>query len=290
MPDSGPFGSASVVVFGLLSAAAWGSADFGGGLTTRRATLYGVVLLSQVAGMAVAFLLALVRGEPPPAAADTAWAAVGGVLGAVGITCLYSGLAVGRMGVVAPVTGVLAAIVPVAAGIFLEGLPPAIVLAGIVLAIVAVVLVSRVPGEVGGRSGIELALVAGVALGLFNVAISRVDDRLVFGPLTIVRGIEAVTVAIVVLSTRRRAAVPPRLLPAVAGVGVLDMTGNAAFLFAQGMGPLAVAAVLSSLYPVATLILAAFVLRERMTRTHAIGIAAALGGIVLIGAGASRGG
>src|SRR5215210_7184271 len=259
MPDSGPFGSASVVVFGLLSAAAWGSADFGGGLTTRRATLYGVVLVSQVAGMAVAFLLALVRGEPPPAAADTAWAAVGGVLGAVGITCLYSGLAVGRMGVVAPVTGVLAAIVPVAAGIFLEGLPPAIVLAG-------------------------------VALGLFNVAISRVDDRLVFGPLTIVRGIEAVTVAIVVLSTRRRAAVPPRLLPAVAGVGVLDMTGNAAFLFAQGMGPLAVAAVLSSLYPVATLILAALVLGERMTRTHAIGIAAALGGIVLIGAGASRGG
>src|SRR4051812_21318495 len=141
MADSGPFGSASVVVFGLLSAAAWGSADFGGGLTTRRATLYGVVLLSQVTGMAVAFVLALVRGEPPPAPADTRWAVLAGVLGANGIAGLYSGLAVGRMGVVAPVTGVLAAVVPVAAGIALEGLPPGIVVAGIVLAIVAVVLV-----------------------------------------------------------------------------------------------------------------------------------------------------
>jgi drug/metabolite transporter (DMT)-like permease len=290
MPDAGPFGSASVVVFGLLSAAAWGSADFGGGLTTRRATLYGVVLVSQVTGMALALVLAVVRGEALPAAADAGWAVVAGLLGAVGIAGLYSGLAVGRMGVVAPVTGVLAAVVPVAAGIALEGLPPTIVLLGIVLAIVAVVLVSRVPGEAGGRSGIELALVAGVALGLFNVAISRVDDALVFGPLTIVRGVEALTIGTVVIVSRRRAAVPSRLLPAVAAVGVLDMTGNAAFMFAQGMGALAIAAVLSSLYPVATLILAAAVLGERMTRSHAIGIAAAVAGIVLIGAGAAPGG
>jgi drug/metabolite transporter (DMT)-like permease len=290
MPDAGPFGSASVVVFGLLSAAAWGSADFGGGLTTRRATLYGVVLVSQVTGMALALVLAFVRGEALPAAADAGWAVVAGLLGAVGIAGLYSGLAVGRMGVVAPVTGVLAAVVPVAAGIALEGLPPTIVLLGIVLAIVAVVLVSRVPGEAGGRSGIELALVAGVALGLFNVAISRVDDALVFGPLTIVRGVEALTIGTVVIVSRRRAAVPSRLLPAVAAVGVLDMTGNAAFMFAQGMGALAIAAVLSSLYPVATLILAAAVLGERMTRSHAIGIAAAVAGIVLIGGGAAPGG
>ncbi|MFL5681258.1 MAG: EamA family transporter [Chloroflexota bacterium] len=287
MPDVGPFGSASVVVFGLLSAAAWGSADFGGGLTTRRATLYGVVLVSQLTGMALALVLALLRGEAMPAATDAGWAVVAGLLGAVGIAGLYSGLAVGRMGVVAPVTGVLAAVVPVAAGIALEGLPPTIVLVGIVLAIAAVVLVSRVPGEAGGRSGIELALVAGVALGLFNVAISRVDDALVFGPLTIVRGVEALTIGTVVIVSRRRVAVPARLLPAVAGVGVLDMTGNAAFMFAQGMGALAVAAVLSSLYPVATLILAAAVLGERMTRSHAIGIAAAVAGIVLIGAGAA---
>lgn len=289
MPDPGPFGSASVVVFGLLSAAAWGSADFGGGLATRRGTLFGVVILSQVAGMVVAAALAVVRAEPLPSPVDAGWAALAGVLGAVGITGLYAGLAVGRMGVVAPVTGVLAALVPVVVGVTLEGLPPGIVLVGIALAIAAVVLVSRVPGESGARSGIELALAAGLALGLFNVAISRVDDRLVFGPLTIVRAIEAATIAVVILASRRPAAIPGRLVPAILVIGVLDMTGNAAFLFAQQTGPLATAAVLSSLYPVTTLILAALVLRERMTRTHALGIAAAVGGVVLIGAGAAPG-
>lgn len=289
MLDPGPFGSASVVVFGLLSAAAWGSADFGGGLATRRGTLFGVVILSEVAGMAVAAALAVVRAEPLPSPVDAGWAALGGVLGAAGITALYAGLAVGRMSVVAPVTGVLAALVPVVVGVALEGLPPAIVLLGIALAIGAVVLVSRVPGESGARSGIELALVSGLALGLFNVAISRVDDRLVFGPLTIVRAIEALTVAVVILASRRPAAIPGRLVPAIIVVGVLDMVGNAAFLFAQQTGPLAIAAVLSSLYPVTTLILAALVLREPMTRTHTLGIAAAVGAIVLIGAGSAPG-
>ena len=94
---------------------------------------------------------------------------------------------------------------------------------------------------------------------------------------------------IVILVSRRPATVPRALIPAVLVVGILDMTGNAAFLFAQQTGPLAIAAVLSSLYPVTTLILAALVLRERVTGTHALGIAAAIGGIVLIGAGSSPG-
>jgi uncharacterized membrane protein len=289
MPDPGPFGSASVVVFGLLSAAAWGSADFGGAIATRRATLFGVVVISQLSGMAAAALLAVARAEPVPAVADVAWSVAAGLLGAVGITALYAGLAVGRMGVVAPITGVLAALVPVAVGIALEGEPSAVVVIGMALAILAVILVSRVPGESGSRSGIELALIGGAALGLFNVAISRVDDHLLFGPLTIVRSVEAATMVVVILVSRRPAAAPARLVPAILVVGVLDMTGNAAFLFAQQTGPLAIAAVLSSLYPVTTLILAALVLRERVTATHALGIAAAIAGIVLIGAGTAPG-
>ncbi|HEY0443964.1 MAG TPA: hypothetical protein VGC90_07075, partial [Candidatus Limnocylindrales bacterium] len=223
MPDPGPFGSASVVVFGLLSAAAWGSADFGGALATRRATLFGVVVLSQLAGMVAAVILAITRTEPIPGLADVGWSVIGGVLGALGITALYAGLAVGRMGVVAPVTGVLAALVPVSVGIALEGQPSGIVVIGMALAIVAVVLVSRVPGESGSRSGIELALAGGVALGLFNVAISRIDDRLLFGPLTIVRAVEAATMVIVILVSRRPATVPRALIPAVLVVGILDM-------------------------------------------------------------------
>ena len=122
------------------------------------------------------------------------------------------------------------------------------------------------------------------------MAISRVAADLVFGPLTIARLVEASAIAIVVLATRRPARVPAALVPAVLLVGVLDMAGNAGFLFARQTGPLAVAAVLSSLYPVMTIVLAGLVLRERLTVTHGLGIAAAVGGVVLIGAGSVHAG
>lgn len=287
MPDGGPFGPASVVVFGLFSAVAWGAGDFGGGLVGRRIPVLVLVLGTQLVGMAVAFALAQLRAEPAPGSADLVWAAVSGVLGAAGILALYGALAVGRMGVVAPVSGVLAAAVPVLVGIVLEGLPPAIVLAGMLMAVAAVVLVSRVRGEDGLRSGLELALVAGFGIGLFNVTITRVDDGLVFASLTIARLCSALVVGAVLIARRERPSVSARLLPAIALIGVLDMAGNAAFLFAEQTGSLAVAAVLSSLYPVTTVILAAVVLRERFTRDHAVGITLALVAIGFIAAGSS---
>jgi drug/metabolite transporter (DMT)-like permease len=287
MADGGPFGSASVVVFGLLAALAWGAADFGGGLTSRRAPLFGVVLVTQLIGMGLAVVLAIARGEPFPAPADLGWSALAGALGVVAILALYGGLAVGRMGVVAPVTGILAAAVPVGAGMLLEGLPEPIVMLGIGLAIVAVVLVSRVGGEQSGRSGIELALVAGVTLGLFTVAITRVDERLVFGPLTVVRAVDALILGAVILVTRRPIALPRRVLPAVVAIGTLDMAGNAGLLFAEQTGSLAVASMLSSLYPVTTVVLAALVLREAVTRSHALGIALAFAAIAMIAAGSA---
>jgi drug/metabolite transporter (DMT)-like permease len=288
MGEAGPFGPASVVAFGLLSAVAWGIADFGGGLASRRATLFGVVLVSQAVGLVVALFLAVLRGEPWPGPSDVGWSVLSGIIGSAGVLALYGGLAVGRMGVVAPVAGVLGASIPVLAGILLEGLPPPIVIAGIGLAIVAVVLVSRVRGHPGsGRSGLELGLAAGLCIGLFNVTISRIDESIVFGPVSIVRIVQIVLVSTVMLVARRPGAVPRRLLPPVAAIGILDMTGNAAFLFAEQTGPLAVASILSSLYPVTTVILAAIVLRERVTRDHAVGIAAAAVAILLIGAGST---
>jgi drug/metabolite transporter (DMT)-like permease len=285
MADGGPFGPASVVVFGLLAALAWGAADFGGGLTSRRAPLFAVVLGSQLVGFALALVLALLRAEPMPSPTDLGLAVASGVLGAVGILALYGGLAVGRMGVVAPVTGVLAATVPVLAGIALEGWPRDIVLLGIVLAIVAVVLVSRVAGDGGGRSGLELALLGGVALGLFTVVITRIDEAGVFGPLAVVRVANAAVVGLLVVLSRRPMATPRNALPALVAVGALDMAGNAGLLFAEQTGSLAVAAVLSSLYPVTTVLLAILVLREPVTRSHAAGIALAFAAIGLIAAG-----
>jgi drug/metabolite transporter (DMT)-like permease len=266
---------------------AWGCGDFGGGLLTRRTALFGVVLISQFVGMLVALALALVSGETAPLPGDLAWSVLGGVAGGIGITALYRGLAVGRMGVVAPVTGVIAALIPVAAGFLLEGLPGALVLVGIMLAILAVILVSRVRDEGSGPSGLGLALVAGVAIGAFSVCIAQISDGHAFGPLVVIRATEAILVAVAVIVTRLPWRPAGRLVPAIAAVGVLDMVGNGAFILAVQAGALAVAAVLSSLYPVTTVILAAIVLHERVTRIHALGIALAIAAIACIAVGST---
>ena len=193
------------------------------------------------------------------------------------------------MGVVAPVTGVLAALIPVAAGILLEGVPAAIVVVGIVLAIVAVVLVSRVPddGTHDGPSGLRFALIGGIGLGAFSVCLAQHQRR----PRVRAAGAHP--------RPRGRAArrghprdplavaAPRRLLPAMTGVGALDMAGNASFVLAVQAGSLAVAAVLSSLYPVTTVILATVFLRERVTRSHAVGIGLAAVAIACIGLGSA---
>jgi drug/metabolite transporter (DMT)-like permease len=234
-------------------------------------------------------VLAVARREPIPSPTDLAWCGAAAVFGAIGILGLYRGLAAGRMGVVAPVTGVLGATVPVLVGILLDGLPSLVVLAGIVLALVAVVLVSRAAhdGDERRPPGLEFALVGGFGIGLFNVTISRISDGLVFGPLTVVRGVGALVLVLALVIGGGGSRLARGLLPVVVAVGLLDMTGNAFFLLAAQAGPLAVAAVLSSLYPVTTVLLATFVLRERLTRGHAVGVASAVVAIALIASGSA---
>jgi drug/metabolite transporter (DMT)-like permease len=225
--------------------------------------------------------------EPVPQPSSILTAAAAGVAVAIGIVGLYHGLAVGRMGVVAPVTGLLAAVLPVVAGILRDGPPATPVLAGIVLALVAVVLVSRAPAREGSRSGIELALVAGTGIGVFNILAGELPDGAVFGPLVVVKLAAAATILAVVVLGRRAWRTPRRLLPVAIAGGLFDMAGNALYVLATQAGRLDVAATLSSLYPVTTILLAMAFLGERVTRSHALGIAAAVAAIVLIGAGSA---
>jgi drug/metabolite transporter (DMT)-like permease len=218
---------------------------------------------------------------------DLFWSVLCGVSGGVGITALYHGLAVGRMGVVAPVTGVIAALIPVTAGIVLEGSPAPLVLIGIAAAVVAVVLVSRVSDEGSGPSGIELALVAGVAIGAFSVCAAQISDGHAFGPLVVIRAAEALLIVAAIVVTRSAWRPAGGLVPAIVAVGVLDMVGNGAFILAVQAGALAVAAVLSSLYPVTTVVLATVFLRERVTRAHAVGIGLAISAIACIAIGST---
>jgi drug/metabolite transporter (DMT)-like permease len=247
--------------------------------------VYGVVLGTQFVGLLLAVGLALVRAEPFPGPDDLRWSLVAGVMGAVGVTALYRGLAVGRMGIVAPITGVLAAVIPVVAGIVLEGVPPPLVLVGIILAILAVLLVSRVADEGGGRAGLAEALVAGVAIGLFAIAVSRLSDGHVFGPLVVVRATQVVLIVALVLVTRSAWRPTSQAVPALVLIGILDMSGNSLYVLAVQAGALAVASVLASMYPVATVLLAVVFLRERIHRDHWVGIGLAAAAIACIGAG-----
>lgn len=240
--------------------------------------------------MAMTLVLTGLRGEPFPAGPDLLLCGLAGLLGGTGVTALYRGLAVGRMGIVAPITGVLAAVIPVAAGFLLEGIPHVLVVLGIVVAIAAVLLVSRVADEGGGRAGLAEALLAGTAIGLFGVTIAQIGEGFVFSSLTVIRAVQAILVAVVVLASRSSWRLDRGVLPLVVAVGVLDMLGNAAYLLGVQSGQLAVASVLSSLYPVTTVILAAVILRERVTRDHLVAISLAAIAIALIGFGSAAAG
>ncbi|MEO8228996.1 MAG: DMT family transporter [Chloroflexota bacterium] len=282
----------AVVLLGLASAVAWGAGDFGGGIAGRRAPLFGVLLATQLAGGVLAAGVAFLRGEPLPDGPDIALAGLAGVFGAIGIGALYGGLSTGRMGVVAPISGVLSAVVPVTAGIALQGLPGPASLVGIGLALVAVVLVSSSPAQTSGEPlgrrilglppDVAIALLAGLSIGVFNVIVSRFSPGSVFGPLVIVRLAQALLIAGAIGTTGRTWRLSRRIWPLLLFVGALDMAGNGFFILAAQAGRLDVAAVLSSLYPVTTLILAALILKERVVGVHALGVAAAIAAIVLV--------
>jgi drug/metabolite transporter (DMT)-like permease len=276
------------VVLGLASALSWGTGDFGGGLVTRRAPVLAVVAVTQAVGAIAALVLAVARGEPFPSLPDVGLAFVAGIFGLVGITCLYRGLAVGRMGVVAPTTGVLSAIVPVGVGFALEGIPNPVAVVGIVAAIVAVILVTRAPTADPDRpSGIRWALVAGLAIGGFNVCIGQLSGTTALGPLVLLRLLQAAVLLTVIIVTRQAWRMPRDVPAKLLGIGLLDMGGNAAFILATQAGALAIAAVLSSLYPVVTVVLAIVLLREHVSRSHVAGIALTGVAIALIAAGAA---
>lgn len=274
------------IVLALSSAALWGLSDFGGGLLGRRAPILGVLLATQGVGFLIATAGVVVWGEPMIAGNDLGLAIAAAGLAAVGVGSLYRGLAVGRMGIVAPVTAVLTAVTPALIGIALEGAPAPIVILGFGIAIVAVVVVSLVPDDASGHpTGLNYALVGGVTLGLLGVVLSRIDLQHLFVPLAVMRGLEIVLFIGYVAARRVPWRMPRATLPLVLAVGLVDIIGNVAFLTAARTGDLSIAAVLSSLYPVVTVILAAAILRERITLSHAAGVALAFVAIALITGG-----
>ena len=269
-------------LFALSAAAAWGSGDLTGGLAARRIGAFRTVLVSYSVGLLVLAIVALARGEMLPSPADLLWGAAAGLAGVVGLGFLLRGFSEGRMGIVAPVSAVLATSIPVIVSVFAEGMPRALQLVGFGLALAGLWLLSR-PERLGGRpGGLGVALLAGVGFGTFFVALDQVGTSAVFWPLAAGR-LAALAVMIPVALVRRQSVVPRgAALGLLLLVGVLDAAGNLFFLLATQFGRLDVAAVLASLYPAVTALLAWLIAGERMTRLQVVGATAAIVAIVLI--------
>jgi drug/metabolite transporter (DMT)-like permease len=283
-------------IFGLASATSWGAGDFSGGLATKRSPVFTVAAVAKCASLSTMVILALLRAETIPGLHVLIWAGASGIAGGIGLMALYQALAVGVMGTAAPISALVAAAMPVLFAAFSEGLPTAWQLCGFALALVAVWFVSRPSGTApigvphGGEHprGLRLAIIAGIGFGGFYIFISQARAASVFWPLAASQFVTLLTVlafaAGAALGRRGGAASLPlaRVVLLMLLAGTLDAGGNAFFLLAEHAGRLDVAAVLASLYPASTVVLARLMLNERVSATQAVGIVAALASIPLI--------
>ena len=264
----------------------WGVGDFFGGVTSRRLATLTVLAISQAAGLAGILVVASFAGGAFLGGTAIAAAVAAGMAGALGLACLYRGMAIGAMGIVAPISAV-AAVIPFTVGIASGERPSAVQVTGILLALAGVGVASREPSHKGGgrASGIGLALVAALAFGLYFVFADRAADASIPFAVATARGVSlllSLVAALVVGASLR----PGRTsLPALAVVGLCDVGANMLFSLATTRGFLSVISVLSALYPSATVVLAALVLRERVSAMQRLGVAGALVGAAMITAG-----
>jgi drug/metabolite transporter (DMT)-like permease len=272
----------TAAAFGVASAASWGAGDFCGGVATKRAGSFPVVIGAHLVGAIGFAVLAIVSGEVRPPVLNLAWCGVAGFAGAVGLLALYRALAVGRMGLAAPVSGVLSAAVPVFAGLFLDAPPGPLQFIGFALALVGVWLVARTDDARVDVSALGLPVAAGLGFGLFIVIIGRASAGAVFWPLVASRLASLALLTSIGAATKSGVAAAPRDWGIVALAGAFDAGGNAFLVAAGHAGRLDVAAVLSSLYPAGTVLLAWSLLNERITGGQFIGLAATLAAIVVI--------
>jgi len=266
----------------LLAAASWGGGDFSGGVASKRASVFRVVAGAHFVGLLSMLLMAWLGGEPIPPPADLLWGVFAGVSGAFGIAALYKALAVGRMGVIAPVASVVTGIFPVLFSIRTEGLPDRIQMLGFTLALVSIWLVARPNNFVDSQRGLGLAVFAGLMFGLFLVGGKQSGHHGVFWPLVAARSAStALMLVIVAFAPRDPQPLRPALWPMVVS-GLLDSAGNALFIAATRHGRLDVSAILSSLYPASTVVLARVLLKEKISPRQGAGIVGALAAVALI--------
>ena len=270
------------LLFGLLSALTWGAGDFNGGLAVKRSNPYGVVAVAHTISLGLLLLLIAIIREPVPPIKDWLWGAAAGLTGGIGLLLLYRSLAEGRMSVAAPVSALLAATIPVLVGIFQDGNPGTLVLFGFTLALAAVWLVSGGEGLRFRFDDLRQPVIAGIAFGAFFIFLERASQTSLWWSLVAIRIVSVSSLLGFAILTRqpwlpKRESLVPILLSSV-----LDTLGNASYAMSARMGRLDIAAVLGSLYPGATVLLAWVFLKESISRVQTIGIFLALAAIVML--------
>jgi drug/metabolite transporter (DMT)-like permease len=268
----------------LAAAASWGVGDFLGGLKSRSLSPIAILIVAQPIGLTLLAIWVAARGEGPPGS-SVLWACVASVLGTTGLVAFYRGMAAGALSIVAPIAGAGAAI-PVIWGLARGDHPSGLQELGFVAAFAGVILASfeRRPQATRLAAGAGWAVIAMLAFGAYYIPMHAASHGDFLWAAFVFRLTSTTLIACAWLVLR-----PPRArradLPVLASIGVLDTGGNVFFAAASSRGLVSVVSVLASLYPVVTVLLARAVLHERVHRSQELGIALALGGIVLISAG-----
>lgn len=272
--------------FALTSALVWGSGDFSGGFATRKSNPYHVLALSTFSGIGLLVVCAVLWREAWPPLDSVGWAVAAGTFGMIGLTALYRGLSQDDAARVAPVAAVVGAAIPVGFGALTLGWPAPLKLVGFVLAFAGIWLVSQgaaqeAPSHRFSRPGFLLACLAGVGFGGYFILIAQVEPGSLFIPLVIARTTQfAISLGLILVYR-----LPfPRLntSPIALFAGVLDASGNIFYLLAQQYARLDVVVVLVSLFPATTVLLAALILKEKVSRGQWVGVAVCLTAIALI--------
>lgn len=275
------------ILYGLFSALSWGAGDFTGGLAARRVGAYRSVFYGEVVGVIVLFTVLAFVDESFPSSHARLFALAAGALGTVGLMLLYHSMTLGLMSIAAPVSALLAALLPVVVGFFTEGFPGFLTFIGFGFALFAVWMISQSEGNVtdffSHLSDLKLPLLAGIGFGGYFVLMHEATrEGGLFWHMILSRTGGMILITAYLLVTRSSWKIDPSAMPIISANGVLDIGGNFFFILAGQAGRLDVASVLSSLFPGATVLLAWIFLKERLNRNQWIGVLCALIAIVLM--------
>ncbi|HVN55429.1 MAG TPA: DMT family transporter [Anaerolineaceae bacterium] len=258
------------ILYGFLAALTWGGGDFAGGLASRRVGAFVAVLLGEIAGLVVLIAAIPVVREPVPTRDVLLISGAAGAIGSFALTFFYRAMSEGQMSIAAPVSALLTAALPIVVGIFIEGLPSGWQLAGFAFALGAVWLISQADGDtrphIERLADLRLPFIAGLGFGMYFVLIHQAARHAVLWPMIAGRIGGTLLIWIVVALRRDAVRVAPGAWKFILINGCFDIMGNLFYILAGQAGRLDVAAVISSLYPGATVFLAWLFLKERISR------------------------